>query len=240
MPERRTILDRRGNQFTAGLDFHNTCRACRNAAAIRYRFIIGHGPQFQIGNRLGRLWKYAANGIAFSYGFYLIFSKYLWRIKLIQWIFNIDRPDLNGRWTGKRAPQTLKGPAESKIIDTEIAIEQTLYEIRFREQNHAKGNKEITSTNFGEAASLSRVQGRWRLSVIYSNRPMPDGAKHGAAHFGALLLELDSMRAQGCELTGEYWTSKRTKIGSLEIQGTTGLMSVVPAKSKAEPEQAAR
>jgi hypothetical protein len=135
----------------------------------------------------------------------IIFTKWLWRWKLLQgWLIKI--PDLQGTWRGELKsdwinPETGKGIDPIPMV---LVIRQTFSHIKCTLMT-----KE--STSYSTTADINVVPNGEDLYLTYNytNRPKATIRDRSAIHDGASILKIIS-KPNKC-LEGEYWTSRRTR-----------------------------
>jgi hypothetical protein len=169
------------------------------AAAVWFFVALAAGQDGALDVSL-RTFSLAGSIVAFVFALY---DKYLWRLKLVRQI--TGKPLVEGTWRGVLQSDYVR-PGETNPIEpipTVIRITQSdtvLLVTQF--------TKESTSTT--EQGQLTKeADGRWRLSWLYRNEPRLTIQNRSDVHRGA--AELWITGANGCELQGGYFTSRRTR-----------------------------
>jgi len=146
-----------------------------------------------------------------AYGIcYLVFTKWLWRLSLLQgWL--VPFPDLQGTWEGTL--QTTWKDADGNTpapIPLLLVIRQSFDSI-----NCVMHTKESSSVSNAALLSEDIGSGLHCLSYNYTNKP--DAAIRGrsAVHDGAALLTVIKKPVK--MLKGEYWTNRKTT-GSIKLK----------------------
>ncbi|QTN34147.1 hypothetical protein HZ994_18090 [Akkermansiaceae bacterium] len=135
---------------------------------------------------------------------WFVFRKWLWRWKFLNpWL--VIAPDLNGDWEGSVTPVVNGGNGESpEAIPVRMTIRQTLTTFSCVVQT-----KEMTSRSFSAGFQIEPDSQRRQLTYSYESLPRAGVRDHSPVHFGTTRLEIDS--EDPTEMTGEYWTNRRTK-----------------------------
>jgi hypothetical protein len=132
-----------------------------------------------------------------------LFVRFAWRWRFFHpWL--VPMPDLEGRWEGTLTStwSDVATAARPEPIPATLFIRQTFSSVVVTIST-------AESTSHSDAARLSEDEagGAIRLTYIYTNRPRATVRDHSAIHDGAATLVL---AANGRELNGEYWTSRKT------------------------------
>jgi hypothetical protein len=135
----------------------------------------------------------------------IIFTKWLWRWKLIQgWLIKI--PDLQGTWRGELKsdwinPETGKGINPIPMV---LVIRQTFSSIKCTLMT-----KESSSYSTTADVNIAPSSEDLYLTYNYTNRPKATIRDRSAIHDGASILKIIN-KPNKC-LEGEYWTSRKTR-----------------------------
>lgn len=129
----------------------------------------------------------------------LLFSKFAWRWGVFAgWL--VPFPDLEGTWRGIVAP--VAADVQEPIPAT-LVIRQDFSSIRCTVFTAESVSKSITA-GFEQIEDTEGV----RLTYVYFNRPRVVVRDRSAMHDGAAFLSYSPAPLK--ELTGEYWTSRKT------------------------------
>lgn len=135
----------------------------------------------------------------------IIFTKWLWRWKLLQgWLIKL--PDLQGTWRGELKsdwinPETGKGIDPIPMV---LVIRQTFSHIKCTLMT-AESSSYSTTADINIAANSEDLY----LTYNYTNRPKASIRDRSAIHDGAAILKIIG-KPEKC-LEGEYWTSRKTR-----------------------------
>jgi predicted pore-forming effector associated with SMODS systems len=138
--------------------------------------------------------------------FLFVFSKFLWKWKLLRQFDVVKYPNMSGYWTGKGYSNTFGTEYQLKCV-----ISQNAWTLCWESWTD-------NSTNTSIAAEIVQDEAkRLVLSIMYRNdTDRSNLAEHSADHHGACLLilyppdarSLEEGISVGCRLQGSYRTNK--------------------------------
>lgn len=146
----------------------------------------------------------------------LVFNKWAWSWKLFSGWF-VNRPDLRGTWLAELQTSWIHPDTQMTAPNfvAYVVIRQSLTQLSLRLITEDSRSKAI-------AYSLTREEdNQFRLAVVYLNEPKIElqGAS-SEIHHGSLLLEIHGHAAS--EMTGHYWTDRKTR-GSMKLSQRTAV-----------------
>ncbi len=155
--------------------------------------------------------KQIPNAISYYLIVYLVFSKWLWRWKLLQgWL--VPFPDLEGTWKGTIETTWVdkKTGCCPKPIPCSLVIKQS-----FDTLSCSLFTQE--SMSYSNAALMSEIEesGTKKLSFNYTNKPIATVRERSEIHDGAAILTIISKPELSLE--GGYWTDRKTT-GTIKLK----------------------
>lgn len=142
--------------------------------------------------------------VALDIIFVFIFSKYIWKWKLLyNWL--VPFPNLNGTWRGfiKSTwvdPKTNKRPEPIPVI---LTIKQSLLSI-----SCVMRTQEMESYSFISGFVINQDNQILRLVYSYDSIPKQTVKDRSPQHFGTMIFNITNDDER--ELIGEYWTGRKT------------------------------
>lgn len=143
--------------------------------------------------------------------FLVIFVKYIWKWKIFyDWL--IPFPNLNGTWKGHIIstwidPITKKRPDPIPVI---LTIKQSLLTI-----SCVMRTKEMESYSFVSGFVINQENQILRLVYSYDSIPNQTVKERSPQHFGTIVFNISNQNKR--ELTGEYWTGRKTT-GTINLE----------------------
>lgn len=136
------------------------------------------------------------------------FEHFLWRIPMLHgWL--VTRPDLRGTWRVlvESEYESAADGGGAQPIRGYIGVRQTLSTLQMHLMTPESESLLIAS----DVSSSPRASG-YRVVGVYSNEPqMRLRGSRSEVHRGAFVLETHGRPARPEELTGEYWTDRKTR-----------------------------
>ncbi len=141
----------------------------------------------------------------------IIFTKYLWRLSILQgWLIKI--PDLQGTWRGELKSEWVNADTElgTNPIPVILVIRQTFSDIKCTLMT-------AESISYSVTADIDKAYGGddLYLSYNYTNRSKATIRDRSPIHDGAVMLKI--IKKPHLLLEGEYWTSRKT-IGEISLR----------------------
>ena len=150
------------------------------------------------------------SSIGVATGLSFLYQYILWRWWLVQKLL-AKTPDLRGAWmvTIRSARVDPKKNGKTKPVEGYAQIDQTASSLCMR-----LFTDDSRSESF--AYSIDEVEGEFRLTVAYENRPrMQNRARTGTSHLGSAIYRFREYKPKG--LNGEYWTELKN-VGEIELR----------------------
>ena len=140
-----------------------------------------------------------------------LFVKFIWKWKIFyNWL--VPFPNLNGTWKGYIVstwidPETGEKPDPIPVV---LSIRQT-----FSNVSCVMRTKEMQSYSFVSGFVINEESQILRLVYSYDSIPNQNVKERSPQHFGTVVLNVLTQDKR--ELTGEYWTGRKT-IGSINLE----------------------
>lgn len=142
--------------------------------------------------------------------FYIIFSKYLWKIKYFHpWL--VPYPNIQGTWVGTLESTWIDPKTGKRIapIPVQFCIKQD-FEHLYISMYTKESSSYSQTARFLEESDKSLM-----ISYTYSNKPEATVRDRSEIHDGAAYLRI--VEDGEIILKGEYWTSRKTT-GDIKIK----------------------
>ena len=139
-----------------------------------------------------------------------VFSKYLWKIKLLRdWL--VPFPNLNGTWKGHinttwDDPLTKQRPESIPAI---LTIKQSFFNV-----SCVMRTAEMTSRSIVSDFVLDKENQVKRLFYSYDSNPIQTVKERSPQHCGTVVFDI--VENSKIVLKGEYWTGRKTT-GDIEL-----------------------
>lgn len=154
--------------------------------------------------------KLIPNVVTIDSIFIVIFTKWLWRWKLLRrWL--VPFPNLNGTWVGNIYSDWINPETQQKVlpIPVMLTIKQSFFSISCLMQT-----AEMKSYSYIEGFTINEERQIKQLSYSYTSKPRIVLNERSVPHDGTIIFDI--IENPNKKLRGRYWTERKTK-GEIEL-----------------------
>jgi hypothetical protein len=157
-----------------------------------------------------RIWHCVELSVTLSAFAAFAFEKWFWKWRIFRGRL-VPFPDISGQWNGE-VRSTAIDPATGTpvpMIPVTATFNQSLSHLSMVVFTPESRSDSIT-------AKIDCSQhGRIQISALYLNVPLPQVAHNSPKHYGAVLLDIESL--EGRRMSGPYWTDRKST-GELKLE----------------------